>query len=267
MWLHSRLASLARALWLSAVCLAGLSRPAMPACSLTSPAHRVALIELYTSEGCSSCPPADRWLSSLAGNGFGPERVVALAMHVDYWNDLGWADRFSQDGFSQRQREAAHRGRHAVIYTPQVVLDGKDLPAWSNAGQLASSVAKVNSALSAVDIHARISPVGTTLQIDGEVRGLESVRHEAIGAWAAVYENHLVTRVSAGENGGRTLEHDYVVRALLGPIPFGRDGIAKLNLRLPIEAEWNRSMLGVAVFVQDAISGTVLQAVSATDCL
>src|ERR1700675_951558 len=78
-------------------------------CSLHSPPHRVAVLELYTSEGCSSCPPADRWLSSLPQRGVTPDNAVLLAFHVDYWNQLGWPDRFSQPGFSQRQRVIAAR--------------------------------------------------------------------------------------------------------------------------------------------------------------
>jgi hypothetical protein len=239
----------------------------MAACSLSSPAHRVALLELYTSEGCSSCPPADHWLSSLVASGFGSDKLVPLALHVDYWNDLGWTDRFSKAGFSQRQREAVQRSRSGVIYTPQVVLDGMDLAGWGNAGRFASNVANVNKSRAAADIRLTTTLTGTTLQLDGEVRVQESSRRDAVGAWVAVFENRLVTRVAAGENGGRTLEHDYVVRTLLGPIAISRDGITKLNLQLPLDATWNRAKLGVAVFAQDSVTGAVLQASSASNCI
>jgi hypothetical protein len=247
--------------------LASFPSPSMGACSLTSPAHRVALLELYTSEGCSSCPPADRWLSSLVTNGFGPDRLVPLALHVDYWNGLGWTDRFSKAGFSQRQRETAERRNSGVIYTPQVVLDGMDLTGWGNAGRFASNVANVNRSRPTADIRLTTALAGTTLQLNGEVRVEESARRETVGAWIALYENHLITRVAAGENGGRTLEHDYVVHTLLGPFVVGRDGIAKLNAQLPLDATWSRAKLGVAVFAQDSATGSVLQAVSASNCL
>jgi len=247
--------------------LASLPTRSMAACSLSSPAHRVALLELYTSEGCSSCPPADHWLSSLVTSGFGSDKLVPLALHVDYWNDLGWTDRFSKAGFSQRQREAVQRSRSGVIYTPQVVLDGMDLAGWGNAGRFASNVANVNKSRAAADIRLTTTLTGTTLQLDGEVRVQESSRRDAVGAWVAVFENRLVTRVAAGENGGRTLEHDYVVRTLLGPIAISRDGITKLNLQLPLDATWNRAKLGVAVFAQDSVTGAVLQASSASNCI
>jgi len=267
MRLPLRLASYYLGLGLLVPGLASFPAPTMGACSLSSPAHRVALLELYTSEGCSSCPPADRWLSNLVTSGFGSDKLVPLALHVDYWNDLGWTDRFSKAGFSQRQREAAQRSRSGVIYTPQVVLDGMDLAGWGNEGRFASNVANVNKSRAAADIRLTTTLTGTTLQLDGEVRVEESSRRDAIGAWVAVFENRLVTRVAAGENGGRTLEHDYVVRTLLGPIAISRDGITKLNLQLPLDATWNRAKLGVAVFAQDSATGSVLQATSASNCI
>jgi len=267
MQLHLRVAGFYLGLGLLVSGLASFPDPSVAACSLTSPSYRVALLELYTSEGCSSCPPADRWLSGLVTSGFGSDKLVPLALHVDYWNDLGWTDRFSKAGFSQRQREAAGRGHSGVIYTPQVVLDGTDLTGWGNAGRFASTVANVNKSRAAADIRLTTALAETTLRMDGEVRVEESMRRAAVGAWIAIFENRLVTRVAAGENGGRTLEHDYVVRALLGPIAINRDGIAKLNLQLPLDSMWNRSKLGVAAFVQDSATGSVLQAVSASNCI
>jgi hypothetical protein len=190
-----------------------------------------------------------------------------LGLHVDYWNGLGWTDPFSRPAFAQRQREAALRSRRAIIYTPQVVLDGKDLPAWNDAVRFASSVADINDVPAAVDIRAAATLNGATLHIDGELHALEGVKPDGAAVWIAVYENHLVTRVAGGENGGRTLEHDYVVRALLGPISFGEGGVAKLDQGLSVDATWNRGSLGVAIFAQAPASGSVLQAISASNCL
>jgi len=108
---------------ISCLVLAG----ADPDCESRSAARRVALIELYTSEGCNSCPPADRWLSSLQARGFNADRMVPLAFHVDYWDYLGWRDRFAQAGFSVRQRAQAGRGGARSVYTPQLLLNGADL--------------------------------------------------------------------------------------------------------------------------------------------
>src|SRR6266571_7732487 len=90
-----------------AALLAGVVHAAGPACSAYSGAHTTALVELYTSEGCDSCPPADHWLSSLFGRGLRPDQVVPLALHVDYWDYIGWKDPFAKGEFSVRQRKLA----------------------------------------------------------------------------------------------------------------------------------------------------------------
>src|SRR5688572_822163 len=95
-------------------------------CTAESGASRVALLELYTSEGCDSCPPADRWISGLPGRGWGIERVVTLGFHVDYWNYLGWNDPYANAAYSARQRSASQRNRARVVYTPQLLLNGRD---------------------------------------------------------------------------------------------------------------------------------------------
>jgi hypothetical protein len=103
-------------------------------CRAASPNHTVALIELYTSEGCDSCPPADRWLSALD---LGPPatRAVALAFHVDYWDRLGWRDRFGSATFTERQYEQMGRRHAAFVYTPQVLLQGAEFSRWGDASQ------------------------------------------------------------------------------------------------------------------------------------
>ncbi|MGH8632371.1 MAG: DUF1223 domain-containing protein, partial [Burkholderiales bacterium] len=117
---------------------------AAPTCEATSASRRVALLELYTSEGCSSCPPADRFMRSLEARGFDSGKVVALAFHVDYWDSLGWRDRFAQPGFSLRQRSAADRAGARFVYTPQFLLDGRDLARGWLSADFASRLASIN---------------------------------------------------------------------------------------------------------------------------
>ena len=101
-----------------------------PTCEVNSQPHRVALLELYTSEGCSSCPPADKWLSELSGIGLDANKVVPLSLHVDYWNYIGWRDPYSSSQYTARQREQGQRNRLLSIYTPQMVINGQDYRAW-----------------------------------------------------------------------------------------------------------------------------------------
>lgn len=97
---------------------------------IESPPERVALLELYTSEGCSSCPPADRWLSELKTNNELWTRVVPVAFHVDYWDYLGWPDRFAAASFSNRQREYALQGAVSTVYTPGLIYNGSEWRDW-----------------------------------------------------------------------------------------------------------------------------------------
>src|SRR5258708_31183851 len=107
------------------------ARAADPACSATSGPRTTALVELYTSEGCDSCPAAHHWLSSLFGQGFRPDQVVPLALHVDYRDYIGWKDPFAQGAFSRRQRKLAPVKRPGIVYTPQGLLQGRGFPPLS----------------------------------------------------------------------------------------------------------------------------------------
>src|SRR5689334_12001294 len=109
-------------------------------CSAQSGPQAVPLLELYTSEGCSSCPPADKWLSSIAAAGYGTDKVVPLAFHVDYWDYIGWKDRFARPDFSDRQRWVAAIGRSDFVYTPQVILNGIDFRGWSQNSRFRESI-------------------------------------------------------------------------------------------------------------------------------
>ncbi len=155
------------------------------------------VVELYTSEGCSSCPPADRWLSGLKGK---PD-VVALSFHVDYWDRLGWKDRFSSAAYSQRQSQLLRTGGARYLYTPQVVVAGRDQPRWSGLSWTARPVA---------------ASVQVKLQRDGdlyraELRPLPGAPPRVIGFWATTEDGHA-SAVKSGENSGATLAHDFVVR-------------------------------------------------------
>src|SRR5260221_10838161 len=127
-----------------AVMLASAAHAADPACSTYSGPHTTALVELYTSEGCDSCPAADHWLSSLFSQGFRPDQVVPLALHVDYWDYIGWKDPFARGEFSVRQRKLAQMKRPVIVYTPQVVLQGREFPRWAD-GEFSAQVKRIKS--------------------------------------------------------------------------------------------------------------------------
>lgn len=239
---------------------------AAASCGVKSPAHTVALVELYTSEGCSSCPPADRWLSGLRTS-FGADQLVPLALHVDYWNYLGWSDPFSQAQFSARQREIARWNRLRTIYTPQVTLQGEDYRGWGwGGGRFADAMRAINQrpARAELNLSFGVSQDIVTLILKGGVS--DAGARPAAQVFLALYEDQLSTRVPAGENAGRTLRHDHVVRVWLGPFQVGGDGRIDLSRALAFDKDWNPAQFGAAAFVQDARSGDVLQAVALPAC-
>jgi hypothetical protein len=201
---------------------------------------RPILVELFTSEGCSSCPPADALLAELAGR---PD-VLALSFHVDYWDRLGWKDPFSLPAATQRQQRYAELLDLATVYTPQIVVDGK----WQAVG---SDRAEVARALGAARNERADMPI--VLAVD---RGRAQITLGAGGKEAAAtvllvgFDRGHVATVARGENAGRTLTHVDVVRSITQGAPF--DGKAN-TVELPIPSPCDR----VAAIVQ-ARDGRIL---------
>jgi len=225
-----------------------------------SPANRVALVELYSSEGCSSCPPADQWLARL-GSQARPERVVPLALHVDYWDNLGWKDRFGDHRFTARQQELAGYAKTTLVYTPEVFAGGRELRRWSSASAFDAAVDKITAQPSPADIAIKLSgtaPRSFDLAASVKLRQDSASGHDA---YIAVYENKLVSNVAAGENGGVTLHHDYVVRRWIGPFAL-KNGMVQIHEKIALDsiaADLRADRFGVVAFVQDTNSGEVLQ--------
>ena len=219
-------------------------------CTARSGERTAALVELYTSEGCSSCPPADRWLSSLSKT-YATDRVVPLALHVDDWDYIGWKDPYARREFSQRQRRLSQMQRLALVYTPQVVLQGSDFRRWGTS-DFDLEVARINA-----------RPAGARLELEIVSRSAESLAVRVRGASArgdaalfvAAYENGLQSAVHAGENRGRLLRHDYVALEWRGPY-----GLGEHEIRLPLLPKARPADSGVVAFVQDRRTAEVLQA-------
>ena len=194
---------------------------AAPACVAESGARRAVLLELYTSEGCDSCPPADRRLSQFKSRIDSKGPVVPLAFHVDYWDRLGWVDRFASPLHTRRQYAMAALAKSTLVYTPQFLRNGRD---WRSAASPFDGVADARpGARIVLDLGA---PTGRDLTIGGEVS--VPATNEAVEVWLALYENNLESQVRAGDNAGKTLWHHIVVRCLIGPhvCPNRGDGAA-----------------------------------------
>jgi glutaminase A len=212
-----------------------LGQPALAAspCTSQTGATPNALLELYTSEGCSSCPPAERWLSGLSAQALEARHIVPLAFHVDYWNSLGWRDPYSQAAFSARQR--ARNAHSGWVYTPQFMLDGADFRGDESALRAppASSQATLRLTLDTRN------PQRWQAEVDASQPAASPMHAAANNAvYVALYENGLVSAVGAGENAQRTLHHDYVVRTLAGPFTLAADGHVQQSVQFDLKPDW-----------------------------
>lgn len=226
-------------------------------CTASSGERPTPLLELYTSEGCDSCPPADRWVSELRARDPKSERAVVLAFHVDYWDKLGWIDRYAQARFSERQQIVNTRIGARVVYTPQFVLNGKD---YRRGGRedFEKRLAQLRAEKARAAIRLALKPDGDRLDVSGAWSATGDPHAQG---WIAVYENRLESDVTAGENRNKRLQHDFVVRDVAGPFTSGA-----ITHVFKLKPEWKRGDLGVASFVQDPRSGDTLQAVSLPLC-
>jgi hypothetical protein len=234
-------------------------------CQARTGPQTTALVELYTSEGCDSCPPADRWLQGLAGRGLAPERVVPLSLHVNYWDYIGWKDPYAQQRFADRQRKLAQVMRARIVYTPQVLLQGQDFRGWGGRA-FDEAVATINARPSKAGISLTLeSGRPDTLAVRVRAELVEQGEGTDAVLYLASYENQLVSHVSAGENRGRILAHDYVVFEWLGPIAFA-GGRVDERRALPLLPNAVQANSGVAAFVQNRRTAEVLQALMLPAC-
>ena len=210
-------------------------------CEARAAAQPPAIVELYTSEGCSSCPPADRWLSTLKGR----SDVLALAFHVNYWDRLGWPDRVATPAITERQHLLAQSSGSSYVYTPQVMHNGRDMRQWSGA-----SLSRLPA-----------SKVALTLKREGNtVSASVGAGSGRLGGYWAVLEDGHSSRVKAGENAGETLKHDHVVTAYK-PLDAWTAGDAAKTFTLDLPAA-TAATRRVVFVVTDAASQRPVQALA-----
>jgi hypothetical protein len=227
------------------------------------------VVELFTSEGCSSCPPADDLLARLdAEQPVAGAEVIALSQHVDYWNDLGWADPFSAHEFSERQGEYVARFRGEGVYTPQMVVDGGAEFPGGNSSKALDAIAsaarepKAEVVLARADEQGDKSPGTDALRLSVRVARLPKLPDgETADVLLAVTESGLSSDVARGENSGRRLTHAGVVRRLtkIGDLSAATQPFAAEPL-VEIDKGWRRENLRAVVFLQEHTSGRVVGA-------
>ena len=240
-----------RVRWLSAgalvaVALAGPANAEAPAPAIKS------VLELFTSQGCSSCPPADVLLAQLGKN---PD-IVTLSYSVDYWNYLGWHDTLSSAANSERQRDYARTRGDGKVYTPQIVVDG--LTHVNGANEAAIEMAMRNAAerLEQVKVPVHIQAEGDTLVI-GVGAAPSTSDKRAATVWLAVAKKDVTVPVTRGENRGRTLSYHHPVRELT---PVGMWNGEAMTIRLPLKELKTRGGDSLIALLQVENAGPILGA-------
>ena len=222
-------------------------------CEAQSGPTLATVIELYTSEGCSSCPPADRWLSTLKSQAQQSGAVVQ-AFHVGYWDYIGWPDRFAKPIFTTRQRAIATAHGHSAIYTPQLVRDGNDWRAWGDAPT--SALSRTASPRASIKL-SRVESRAEGDQFEAEVSPTDGPATRWSAYWSITEHGHA-SRVAGGENAGTTLKHDFVVRQY---VPVGNHyGESKLTLHSLAVDPLHPRQVNLVVF--NPADGVPLQALS-----
>jgi len=220
------------------------------------------VVELFTSEGCEDCPPADAVLQKLIeAQPVGGAQVIGLGEHVDYWDRLGWKDRFSSAALTSRQRAYAARFRNESLYTPQMVVDGRAEFIGSDAGAARRAIEKALAAPHAIvhltlDGDAARGPVAVTVTATDLPRVAKGDRADLV---VAITEDDLRSDVKRGENKGRVLTHAAVVRYMA---TVGEAGAAAARAEIAVQPDWQRDRLKVVAFVQEQQSRAILGSAS-----
>ena len=224
--------------------------------TISSNGQQTAVLELYTSEGCSSCPSADRWLAALVELPNDELDVLALAFHVDYWDYLGWKDRFGSPRYTSRQRHLGSNNNQRTIYTPEFFVDGKEA---RGTRKVLDKIRSANKQQAQIQLKLSISKSSNAFQIE-----LQSVTPDAVDKPLQhryfVYENQLMSDVTRGENSGERLFHQQVVRYMSPELDLKDNNQHKIT----IDPEWRLDNIGVAALVTGPGNENYLQVVHST---
>ncbi|MFW5450116.1 MAG: DUF1223 domain-containing protein [Methylophagaceae bacterium] len=219
---------------------------------------QMAVLELFTSEGCGLCPAADRWVHALPEQGITDDQLIVLGFHIDYLNNKkGWIDRFASPVFSARQRQQAQLNLYQTVYTPEFVISGEVIHNWEKHAK------KVINAVGGFAPESRIALVVSDndgeLIIDSHisVEGDENRQYSQL--YLAVTEDDLLSEVKGGDNAGVTFNHQNLVRTWLGPFSLNECGETDVSTSILVNDKWDLNKTSVIAVVQNLEDGFVLQ--------
>lgn len=212
------------------------------------------LVELYTSEGCSSCPPADVWMSQQIRRK--DIKANYLAFHVDYWDDIGWPDRFASPDYTRRQQTKVQLQGSNTVYTPQVMIGEQTRVSWYWPDRSESHLRRIGAELAIATISLKAQGKGAHWNATVDLSTLNAIP----GAqwYLAVYQDGLSSQVRAGENKGRLLRHDRVVRQWLGPYRLNGTSASR-DFKIALSSTETSAQTGLLAVMENSANGQVLQ--------
>jgi hypothetical protein len=221
------------------------------------------LVELFTSEGCSTCPPADILLSKLTSlQPIAGAEIIALEEHVDYWNHDGWVDSYSSLDWTVRQQGYVAHFKGKSPFTPQMVVDGQSQFVGTNAREAQSSIQEaLQHPKAQISINAESASKSDAARIEVHIGNLSGASiQEPADVWVAVTESNLETAVKAGENAGKTVPHAAVVRSLhkIGTVQARDSSPFVATQQIKFKSNWKTENLRIVVFLQERKSLRVL---------
>lgn len=224
--------------------------------------YQMAVLEMFTSEGCGKCPAAEAFVNHLPEqHQIDHEQLIVLGFHIDYLNERkGWIDRFAKPAYSERQRKLARLNLEDVVYTPELIVSGEVVHNWRQ--HLVEVIEFINDFEAKADLALNARIEQNTLQIDADiaVRGDDNRQHSK--AFLALIEDDVESVALGGDNTGRHFNHQNLVRAWLGPLELDTQGESKLSQQITLDESWDKNKLELVALVQNMSDGLVLQGLS-----
>ena len=210
------------------------------------------LIELFTSQGCSSCPPAEELINNWGMELFRAGKVLPLCLHVDYWDYLGWKDPFSDSRFTERQNQYARALGSSSLYTPEMIVSGHTGFVGSDAQKAQQEIGNLENHEASARVTLTASPTVEGINLKIKLQPLAGSRFD--GPWkvmTAVFENQLITHVEKGENKGRDLMENFIVHRLAEIKRVSLEKVEWIDTTIPLQPDWQKKFTGIAVFLEN----------------
>lgn len=228
----------------------------------TAPAPATVLVELFTSEGCSSCPPADEFLARLNReqplNGV---TIIGIEEHVDYWNHDGWLDPYSSPEWTSRQVVYVDHLKEKTAFTPQAVIDGQHSVVGAREREIVQAIQQsAQQPRTQIEVTVESAPADSVLKVHARVGKLAASAGDSVEVWLAIAEKDLAQKVAAGENEGKELRHSAVLRSLkkLGVAKDKGDTSFDGSAQIKLNREWKSQNIEAMVFAQEKKSRRIL---------